>query len=171
MNSFHLRQAKVNDAKGIAEVHVRTWQSTYSGMIPDSFLKSLNEKQGTKNWISNLESSTPRSRTIVAEVDGKIVGFIGVGPSREIDDASQGEVYAIYVDSKYQSQGVGTELMRKGLLFLKGERFGGTILWVLDKNSQTREWYESLGWKSNEKSKIDKRVDFELIEIQYAIEL
>jgi hypothetical protein len=50
---------------------ISTWQSTYSGMIPDSFLQSLNVEQRTKNWIRKLENSTPRSLTIVAEVDGK----------------------------------------------------------------------------------------------------
>ena len=171
MNEFRLRQANVSDAEGIAKVHVSTWQSTYSGLIPDSFLQSLNVEQRTKNWIRNLESSTPRNQTIVAEVDGEIVGFIGVGPSREIDNVNQGEVYAIYVDSKIQSQGVGTALMRQGLLFLKDEKFGEAILWVLDKNSRTRQWYESLGWISLDKSKIDKRADFELLEIQYAFKL
>ena len=171
MNEFRFRQAKVSDAEGIAKVHVRTWQSTYTGMIPDSFLQNLNMEHKAKNWIGNLESSTLRSRTIVAEIDGEIVGFIAVGPSREIEDANQGEVYAIYVNSKDQNQGLGSKLMHQGLSFLKDEKFVGTILWVLDKNSRTREWYESLGWKSREKSKIDKRVDFELVEIQYVIEL
>jgi hypothetical protein len=110
---------------------ISTWQSTYSGMIPDSFLQSLNVEQRTKNWIRKLENSTPRSLTIVAEVDGKIVDFIGVGPSREVEVANQGEVYA----------------------------------------SRTCEWYESLGWKSLEKNKIDRRANFELVEIQYVNEL
>lgn len=171
MNEFRLRQANVSDAEGIAKIHVSTWQTTYSGLIPDSFLQSLNVEQKAKNWIRNLESSTPGNQTIVAEVIGKIVGFIGVGPSREIDDANHGEVYAIYVDARFQSQGVGTELMQQGLLFLKDERFERAILWVLDKNSRTREWYECLGWKCLEKSKIDKRADFEIVEIKYAIEL
>ena len=48
--------------------------------------------------------------------------------------------------------------------------FPNAILWVLDGNLRTRDWYESRGWKSTGKGKIDQLGDFALEEIEYQIE-
>jgi len=170
MDDLQIRAARVSDAKGIAEVHVYTWQSAYLGLIPDSFLQGLSVEQRTTNWIKNIKNPLPRSNTLVAEIDGEIVGFIGVGADREEDLPNQGEVYALYVLSNIQGRGIGTALMREGLAALKTEGLTCAVLWVLDGNLRTRAWYESHGWRSTERSKLDQREDFALKEIQYRIE-
>lgn len=169
MSKFLLRQANLTDAIGIAQVQVNTWQITYLGMIPDAYLQSLNVEEQAKSWVKIYETPVLSTQTIVAEFDGKIVGFVGVGPSQESDEASVGEIYAIYVDPDNQNQGIGFNLLQQGTQFLISEGFQSAILWVLDKNIQTRNWYESNGWKTNGKTKIDNRYNFELLEIQYQI--
>ncbi|MDP1719600.1 MAG: GNAT family N-acetyltransferase [Candidatus Nanopelagicaceae bacterium] len=170
MDDLQIRAASVSDAKGIAKVHVYTWQSTYLGLIPDSFLQGLNVEKGTANWIKNIESPLPRSKTLVAEMDGEIVGFIGVGADREEELPNHGEVYAIYVLPSIQGRGIGTALMREGLTALKTEGLTRAVLWVLDGNLRTRAWYESHGWRSTGRRKLDQREKFALEEIQYRIE-
>ena len=36
-----VRPAQLEDAEGIANVHVTSWQTTYTGIIPDEVIKSL----------------------------------------------------------------------------------------------------------------------------------
>ncbi|MEI6649091.1 MAG: GNAT family N-acetyltransferase [Actinomycetes bacterium] len=170
MGSLVLRPANTIDAYEIARIHVKTWQSAYLGMIPDSYLQNLDVDQRARNWVQILESSIEGNQTIVAEIDGAIVGFIGVGPSREPTSFNLGEVHAIYVDPNNQNFGVGSNLLKEGIRILKDQEFRGAMLWVLDQNSQTRTWYESRGWKSNGKSKKDKIKDFEIVQIQYEID-
>lgn len=170
MDDLQIRAACVSDAEGIVKVHVYTWQSAYSGLIPDSFLQGLSVEQRTANWIKNIENPLPKSQTLVAEIDGEIVGFIGVGADREEYLPNQGEVYALYVLSSIQGRGIGTTLMREGLTALKTGGFTCAVLWVLDGNLRTRAWYESHEWVSAGRSKIDQRENFTMEEIQYRIE-
>ena len=171
MEDFRIRSALVSDAKGIAEVHVYTWQSAYLGLIPDSFLRDLSVGQKTTNWIRNLETPLSKTHTFVAEINGEIVGFIGVGAGRETDISSQGEVFAIYVHPDIQGRGIGTALMQSGLQDLIVQGFASATLWVLGRNLNTRNWYISHGWKTSGRSKIEQRGDVALKEIEYQIEL
>jgi hypothetical protein len=36
-----IRDAELRDARGIAEVHVRSWQTAYAGIVPDEDLAQL----------------------------------------------------------------------------------------------------------------------------------
>ena len=170
MNVLRIREASVSDAEGIAKVHVYTWQNAYLGLIPDSFLQGLSVEQKTANWIKNIENPLSKSQTLVAEVNGEIVGFISVGIDQEGGLPNQGEVYAIYVMPSIQKRGIGVALMREGLQALETEGLACAILWVLDGNLRTRAWYESHGWMSTERRKLDHRGNFVLEEIEYRIE-
>lgn len=170
MDELRIRPARVNDAEGIAKVHVYTWRSAYMGLIPDSFLQGLNVEQRTANWTKNLETPSPETHTFVAEINGEIVGFIGVGANMKSEISKQGEVFAIYVSTDIQGRGIGAALMRAGLQNLRAQGFLSAVLWVLDGNLRTRAWYESHGWKSTGRTKIDERGDFALEEIEYRIE-
>ena len=170
MESLLLRGANVNDARGIAQVSVDTWRTAYSGLLPDEYLGNLSVDERTQTWIKMLQSVPVSNQTIVAEIEGAIIGFIGIGPSSESGVMELGEVFAIYVEPNHQSQGIGTKLMKEGIRILKSQGFNRAVLWVLDENIRTRSWYESLGWHPNGISKIERRVNFEMRESQYAID-
>ena len=170
MDELRIRPALIEDAEGIAKVHVHTWQSAYLGLIPDSFLQGLSVEQRTVNWTKNIETPLPNTHTFIAEIGEEIIGFIGVGAEREGDLSNQGEVFAIYVSPNMQGHGIGVALMRAGIQNLMEQGFQCAVLWVLEGNLRTRAWYESHDWKSTGRSKIDQRGDFVLEEIEYRME-
>jgi GNAT superfamily N-acetyltransferase len=141
-----IRPAEVKDAEGIAHVHVGTWQSTYRGIVPDSVLDDLSVERRTQRWQTTLGDSTDvYHKTIVAEMDGRIVGFTSFGTARDGDETYRGELYAIYVLKEFQGQGIGQALIQttaKGLLALG---FSSMLLWVLEENHASRKFYERMG--------------------------
>lgn len=169
---FIVRPAQVEDAPQIAKVHVETWQSAYQGQMPDLYLKSLSIAKRTETWERDLRDKNSKFRVFVAEKQGKVVGFIGVCPCRDIDMPSgTGEVGSIYVDRLSAGQGVGSALMEVGLDCLKKQGFKKATLWVLTSNEKTRKWYEARRWKIEGKTKTEARENFFLNEIRYEIDL
>ncbi|HVU12456.1 MAG TPA: GNAT family N-acetyltransferase [Phototrophicaceae bacterium] len=167
-----IRAAVVADAVGIARVHVLTWQHAYRGQMPDRFLDSLSMEQRTQTWKANLSNPRPKARTLAAVEGDQIVGFCGIGASREADAGeSSGELYAIYVDSAFMRQGIGAALMNEALRLLREDGFMHATLWVLTSNTQARGFYEHFGWAADGASKTEARDDFELHELRYAITL
>jgi ribosomal protein S18 acetylase RimI-like enzyme len=142
-----VRDAKLEDAETAATIHVKTWQVAYRGQIPDDYLDSLDVVSRTNRWKEKLSNPKPRTKNLIAEVNGKVVGFCDLGKSRD-DDATDdvGEVYAIYVDVDFMGKGVGTKIINKALLFLKEFGFKSATLWVLESNTRGRHFYEQNGW-------------------------
>lgn len=172
MSSFHIRQAKVDDAAGIAKVHVGTWQYAYRGQIPDSYLQSLDVANRTERWKDILSHPEGSSHTIVAVADDTVLGFCSIGHCRDKDmSANVGELWAIYVDPKSMGKGIGSELMEKGLDYLRVQGYTKATLWVLSSNERTRKWYEAKGWREEGKTKTEHSRGFDLHETRYIIAL
>jgi hypothetical protein len=56
-----IRDAELRDARGIAEVHVRSWQAAYVGIIADEELAELSVDQREQFWmqiLSKVERAT-----------------------------------------------------------------------------------------------------------------
>jgi len=45
-----IRPALVYDARSIAEVHVESWKTTYTGIFPDTLLESLSFDDRESSW-------------------------------------------------------------------------------------------------------------------------
>jgi ribosomal protein S18 acetylase RimI-like enzyme len=167
-----IREAKLEDALGLATVHVKTWQYAYAGQMPSDFLASLSIARRANQWENWLTNLQPRSKILVAEGAGKIIGFCNLGKSRDEDaDETTGELFAIYIDPDYIGQGIGSALMRDGLAFLAAAGFKNAILWVLDTNEKTIRFYENKGWQADGKAKTEAIGSFEIRELRYAIDL
>jgi GNAT superfamily N-acetyltransferase len=142
------RKALPQDARGIAHVHIASWQTSYRGLIPDEVLDNQSFERRETYWQHITASSEALHFVLVAEnAEGEIVGFTSAGKSRQENLPFVGELYAIYLLSSYQTQGVGTQLFRKVIAQLRTEGISSMMLWVLAENLPGRRFYEKMGGK------------------------
>jgi ribosomal protein S18 acetylase RimI-like enzyme len=160
-----IRRATVEDAEGIAAVHVRTWQAAYRHVFPPDALDAMHVEERIERWRQNVVD--PGVQVFVADEDG-VVGFVTVGPSRDPD--CDGELWGIYVAPAAWGRGPDGELMRAGLESL-GATFREAILWVLDDNPRARRFYEKHGWTLDGATKRRRHLGVDTDEVRYRIVL
>lgn len=141
-----LREARPEDAAGIACVHVETWRNAYAGVVPNDYLVGMTEARQAVQWDTLVRRPSRAESVLVAEVVGplglQIVGFGSCGRSR--GSLCAGEVYTLYVGNDWQGQGIGGRLL--GGLFerLAAHGLNDALIWVLSANP-ARYFYESMG--------------------------
>lgn len=151
-----IRLATIQDAAAVAEVHVRTWQSAYRGLLPDHALNSMMPEQRRPMWERLLAADPGSGSVIVAVRDDKVAGFASFGPAdNAVAAISVFELYALYVDPAAQRQGIGRQLLHEaeGAMRRAGSTHGQ--LWVLDGNEPAHRFYRSHGWHADGVGKED----------------
>jgi GNAT superfamily N-acetyltransferase len=128
------------DYPAVGEVHVRSWQVGYAGIVPADYLAALDPADNAER--RRTEPRPPGAQTLVAEEDGQIVGFVSFGPSREEPPA--GEIYAIYVAPGHWRHGAGRQLFTAARNSLKESGYPEMRLWVLAENARARQFYERM---------------------------
>jgi GNAT superfamily N-acetyltransferase len=141
-----VREAVADDALGVAQVHIRSWQAGYRGLISQSYLDALRpEDRAGRYAFGRMTFDGPF--TLVA-VDGTaICGHVTTGKSRDADAQGAGEIWAIYVDPSLWGTGVGRSLMAAAGDQLRRSGYGEASLWVLAGNARARRFYELVGWQ------------------------
>ena len=143
-----IRLASINDAKSIAHIRVDGWKSAYKGMIPDSFLNTLDydfEENRVKSRINKSDSEFT-SDILVYEDAGKVLAYAYYGKS--LDNAFpdyQSEVVALYVLPSKKGMGIGTKLMSEIKSILIKQGYSNMIVWCLKENHPSIKFYEHLG--------------------------
>jgi ribosomal protein S18 acetylase RimI-like enzyme len=138
-----VRPATLDDASGIADVHVATWRTTYRGLLPDDFLASLSEEHYAERWRRVIGEGS--SRVFVVDLPEGVVGFASGGRERAGENGFAGELYALYVLDSAQRRGHGRELVRAVAGALQQMEMPDMIVWVLRDNAAARHFYERLG--------------------------
>lgn len=166
---MEVRAADVDDAEQIAEMHVRSWQAGYRGLLPQDYLDGLDPASRVPARRRVLQDADlPRSGTLVAADDGLVVGFAHIGRSRdEAADDSVGEVFAIYLAPGAWGKGHGRALMAAALAQLALAGYQQATLWVLDSNARARRFYEAAGFRPDGAVKDDESRGFRLTEVRY----
>ena len=166
-----VRRASSKDAAQIAEVHVRSWQRAYRGLIPQDYLDRLDPAQRVARWEQVLASvDLPAGGVQVAENESDLLGFVSFGPSRDDDAEGQrlvGEIMAIYLAPAAWGQGLGRELMTAALADLGAAGYAQATLWVLESNERARGFYVAAGFKPDGMVKEDESRGFLLREVRY----
>lgn len=151
-----VRRATVDDAAGIAQVHVDSWRQTYQGVISDSFLRDLSYERRQAFWKKHLSAPENPATAYVAtagEQDG-IVGFAAVGAEQGEKESFDAELFAIYVLRSYQGCGLGRALLHAGAAHLAAAGYESMLLWVLEDNP-SRGFYERFGGEVVGEKRID----------------
>ncbi len=169
-----VRAATVHDAADLADVHARSWQAAYDGLLPRDCLEKFTTAYGAERWLKNLRASDwPSSGVVVAVPGPELVGFVGFGPARDEGEDSDlvGEIKAIYVIPEAWGKGMGKRLMASALGRLSAAGYAQALLWVLDGNARARRFYEKGGWKPDGATRGEDSRGFALREVRYRKDL
>ena len=124
-----------------AAVHAQTWQETYRGLLPDELNNTI-----TPRFAEDVTRRLTDLHTLVAKVDGRIVGFISWSDRcREhftVDGAA--EVGNLYVLRELQGRGIGRALLEAALSQIEGQ---DVVLSAFSSNAAALDFYEHIGFE------------------------
>ena len=131
MKDVIIRPMEPSDADAKGYVHWKSCLETYQGLLDPGYF----ERSPLKAY-QDIARRYPEN-TLVAELDGKIVGF---GTWKD-----PGEVYGLYVLNAYQGFGIGRKLLEAMLPRLSD----APQIWlmVLDGNDRAIGFYEHMGFR------------------------
>lgn len=151
VNAVDVFRADVEDAEGIAAVHVRAFDLTYRDAFPDIAAAAPDLEARVAAWQTLLDPDTEAAFTLVAEQRNMAVGFCSLAtPGREAEAGERtAEIAALYVAPSRWGNGVGTALVTKALEELTAEGWTAVTVWVLVENASARTFYERFGFEAD----------------------
>ncbi len=145
-----IRPAQPGDEMSVADVHVRSWQVAYKGLLPDSYLDALRPEDRAQRYTFGSPDSSRNPRqpfTIVSAEAGLISGFATIMPARDPDISDYGELAALYVAPEFWGRGIGVALVAEARHLLYERRFRSAALWVMANNTRAERFYTIDQWK------------------------
>jgi GNAT superfamily N-acetyltransferase len=161
-----LRRAEPGDEPVVAEVHVRSWQVAYRGLLPDAYLDALDPAAWAKRYTFD-QTGPERPVTTVAIVDGAIRGFATAGTCRDDEARPAGELYAIYVHPDWWGSGMGRALIGDARRRLESLGYQRAVLWVLAGNERAQRFYRRDGWNGDGSGRRDEVHGITVDELRY----
>jgi GNAT superfamily N-acetyltransferase len=141
-----VRPAIIDDAEGIAKVHVKSWQEAYIGLLPQHVLDRQSVPTRLRWWSSLLQEPRDDRWTFVAiDPAAGIVGFAGGERARPSMHGPAFKVPVLYVLQSHLRRGLGRGLMHALGQAMAQQGAGDVGLWSLASNKPARAFYERIG--------------------------
>ena len=141
-----VRTASPSDAQAMGEVHVRAWRAAYRGILSDALLDGLTASKSAEGWARAIAGAGDERVVLVAEDEGRVVGFAGGGPAVPEGEDGRFELYVLNVDPARWSRGLGGALLDRFVAWTSGRGERGLMLRVARDNARARRFYERRGW-------------------------
>ena len=154
-----VREARLEDAAGMAQVQVAAWQAAYRGLLPDSTLDRLSVEAAQKQWHERL--SDPAGEYLVVTDGGRVAGLVACGPAHDgdVDPTQVGGIDILYVAPGEWRKGYGTALVREAVARLEEKGATAIVLWVLHNNAPAIAFYQAAGFVADGATQVKQRRD------------
>jgi GNAT superfamily N-acetyltransferase len=164
-----IRPGGPSDEERLLAVFRAAGQAAWAHILP---VDDLANGPGPRRWTAALLDPPPRSRMLVAERGGEIVGFARVCESAD-DDAGEttGELDAFYTHPGVWGAGIGRRLLAEAVDALAGFSFTEATLWTAEANHRPRRVYERAGWQLDGRSRQRTLFGAAFVEVRYRIRL
>ncbi len=132
MSTPHLRPAVAADMAAVADLWHSAWHLAHAGHVPDGLTAA--------RTLEAFHARTPLrvDDTTVAEVDGRVVGFIMIAGD---------EVEQVFVDPDLHGTGVAAPLLAEAERQVAAAGHAEAWLAVVTGNARARRFYEKHGWR------------------------
>ncbi|MFT3772752.1 MAG: GNAT family N-acetyltransferase [Minicystis sp.] len=169
----HIRLAEPADARAVAVIHVEGWRAAYTGLMPEAVLAAFSIDEREQTWRDRFAGLDPsEARTMVAVIDGQVLGWASTGPCRDDDrEGGDGELWALYIDPASWGRGIGRALFAAAAADLRAHGHRALTLWVLDGNARARRFYEAAGMHADGAHKDEEIQGAHLPHVRYRLPL
>lgn len=124
LDEANLREARRDDIPGMHRVRLAVTENRLTSGVSEA------------DYVPAIESA---GRGWVVEVDGRVVGFV-------VGNATDGNIWALFVDPAHERQGHGRRLHDAMVAWLFSR--GLDRLWLTtDPDTRARRFYERAGWR------------------------
>ncbi len=139
-----IRPARLEDAPVIAAIHADNWRRHYRGAYSDAYLDGDLDGERAREWTRRLEQGDLDAFTLVAEREGRGVGFVHV--KLGADDRWGALVDNLHVGEGHRGDGIGTRLLLSAArVLLERTPSAGVWLTVQEQNVAAQSFYRARG--------------------------
>jgi ribosomal protein S18 acetylase RimI-like enzyme len=134
-------EASVADAEDLAALAIRTYVAAFgAGFKPGELDDYLDRKLTAPRWIEYLR----RDRVLLAQLEGKSVGYVQFGP----DEKGRGvDIRRLYIDTDQQGRRIGTALLERVLGLPEVSAAPAVYIDTWTENTGARRLYERFGFR------------------------
>jgi GNAT superfamily N-acetyltransferase len=140
----------MDDAPGVARIHVEWWVTGYRDILPPAAIEGRTVDVREREFREVIERADAEERLWVSERGGEVVGFAYTRVGRESDIPGGGELKLFYVQPELRGSGIGLPLFEHAVGDLE-QRGLSPYLYTLQENEAARTWYEKRGWRHDGK--------------------
>lgn len=136
------RIASIEDAAALAELGAHTFTHTFGHLYRAEDLELFLQNHSPANWAKELND--PAFEVRVAERDGRLVGYVKLGPPHLPFEprGEAAELRQLYVIEQAKGQGIADVLMRWTIDRARDRGADYLYLSVFTENHRARRFYE-----------------------------
>ena len=138
------REATFSDTEKIALLHAQSWQRNYRGILLDDYLDNTVYNDRLATWKGRLQAPAENQYILLAEEDNILCGLACVFANH--DPVWGALLDNLHVTADKKGKGIGTQLLVSAAKWAYTQNPGNNFyLWVYEKNTAARKFYEGLG--------------------------
>lgn len=162
-----IRPATIVDLDDMVRIRHDAGVAAWLHIVPGEVFEAI---PFPERWAAAVTGKDPRAGVLVAELEGRVVGFAITRPSGDDDAAPDtGELDGFFTEPSTWGAGVGRALLAAATVALRDAGFRDATLWTAALNHRPRRIYETAGWRLDG---ADRRRSFggvEFTEVRYRI--
>jgi RimJ/RimL family protein N-acetyltransferase len=164
----HVHRATEADARAIATLHANAERHQLELMRGKSEARGIGIDEDEQIWRQSLHLSSGDHRPWVAWRGDRPIGFVTVGPSRDLPQApSVGEVYVLDLEAHESRGSAAKALLDHACHDLAQHGFGEVTVWVSSRDESVRALLSSTGWSEDGTRRFERVRGVPILEFRY----
>ncbi len=161
-----IRKAKLGDEKILAYIQTESWKSAFADIISDENMERCTDIAKAEAMYENVLKSGYAEMSIL-ELDRKPHCIAAWSKARNLQFSDCAELICIHGLSENRGKGYGAMMMNHIIDEIKNSGYNSVLLWVFEKNTRARTFYEKHGFKLTDNTQIS----YDAVEVMYFKEL
>jgi ribosomal protein S18 acetylase RimI-like enzyme len=146
-----VREATVEDAAAIGEVHAQAWRVAHRDLFEAEWLRRFVAERRDQ-WPKRMVAPDfVRNTLMLAVREDRVVAFVYFGPHN--DGGQDGQLFDLYAHPAVWGSGVARTLLDKAWELLREQRFRRVRLWTMAGANRARHFYVSFGFEESRRSR------------------